>query len=379
MDFALNEEQVMFQSMFRDFAQQEIAPHARETDEHEALPEGLLEKAAEQELLGAALPEKFDGAELDWVSICLLMAELGRACLSTAAVIASHANLAALTILDAGTDEHRRSYLPSMASGEVIGAFALTEPQAGSDWNAIQTSATLQGDGYILQGVKSWVVNGSIAGLYIVFARAPGGITAFLLPAGVPGLHIGYRERTMGLRGCQIHALYLKGCRVPEADRLGAEGEGLAIAARALPRYQIAIAAAALGVSEAALQEGKQFAVERKQFGVAIATKQAIGNYFADSIVEIETLRHLVLHSAWKMDEGTISPSDLAIVKLHSARVARTVANRMVQVHGGYGFSNEYSVSRIYRDVRALDVMGGTDQLQQATLARNYFQGALVD
>lgn len=375
MDFSLNEEQVMFQSMFRDFAQEEIAPLAPETDENERVPDGLLEAAAEQELLGAPLPEEYDGAELDWVSTSLLMEELGKACLSTAAVVAIHSGLAAQTILDAGSDDQRKAYLPDMAAGELIGAFALTEPEAGSDPSAIQATAARDGDEYVLNGIKTWVANASIAAAFIIFAQAPGGITAFVVPSAAPGLEVGYRELTMGLRGVAIHALHLKDCRVPASNQLGDEGQGLSIAGRALDRYRLLLAAAALGAAEAALQEGKQFASERKQFGAPIATKQAIGNYFADSVVEIETLRHLVHHTAWKLDQGTAEPWELAAAKLHAGRVARAVANRMVQVHGGYGFSNEYPISRIYRDVRALEIMGGTSQMQQVVLAQSLFGG----
>ena len=373
MDYTLNEEQVMFQSMFREFAQEEIAPLAREADEAEKLSPEMLVAATEQELLGAPLPEDYDGAELDWISTCLLMEEIGKACLSTAVVIGTHVCLAALCILDAGTEEQKETYLPDMAAGDLIGAFALTEPEAGSDASALQTTAQVEGDEYILNGVKTWVTNAPIAGLFVLFARAPGGITAFIVPAETPGLQVGYRELTMGLRGVSIHALYLGNCRLPLNSRLGEEGEGLDLAAKALDRHRLTLAAAALGASEAALEQGRLFAIERKQFDVLIATKQAIRNFFADSIVEVETLRHLLYHAAWKMDTGTAKPADLATVKLHSARVARAVANRMVQVHGGYGFSNEYAISRIYRDVRALDIMGGTNQMQQAALAQSFF------
>ncbi|MBN1317365.1 MAG: acyl-CoA dehydrogenase family protein [Anaerolineales bacterium] len=377
MDLTLNQEQVMFQSMFREFCQEQIAPLARETDEHEHLPDGLLATAAEQELLGAQLPEEYDGAELDWISACLLMIELGKACMSTAIVIATHASLAALSILEAGNAGQKEAYLPNMAMGESIGAFAFTEPEAGSDPNALQATAQLANDTYLLNGNKAWVSNATIAGLYIVFARAPGGITAFIVPAGTPGLTLGHREMTMGLRGIPIHSLYLLNCSIPATNRLGEEGDGLSIAENARRRFSLSLASIALGAAEAALQEGLRYAAERKQFGVPISTKQAIGNYMAESYIDIETLRHLLLHAAWKMDTAAATRQELAAVKLYSSRVARSVANRMVQVHGGYGFSDEYAVSRIYRDVRALEIMNGTSQIHQVALAQELFKGII--
>jgi alkylation response protein AidB-like acyl-CoA dehydrogenase len=347
---------------------------ARETDEQEKLPDGLLEKAAEQELFGAQLAEDYDGAELDWISACLLMEELGKACMSTAIVIATHSSLVSLTIQKAGSAEQKETYLPDMAAGESIGSFCLTEPEAGSDSNAIQTTAQLENNAYALNGDKSWVCNATIAGLFLVFARAPGGITAFIVPADTPGLTIGHREMTMGLRGIPIHNIYLRNCHIPATNRLGEEGNGSTIVEQARQRFSLSLAAIALGSAEAALQDGLSFAAERKQFGVPIATKQAIGNFMAESYVEIETLRHLLLNAAWKMDEKATVPQDLAAVKLHSSRVARSVANRMVQVHGGYGFSDEYAVSRIYRDVRALEIMNGTSQIQQDLLAKALFK-----
>ena len=373
MDLLLDDEQKMFQSMFRDFAQEEIAPHARETDEAEVIPAELLEAAADQELFGVQIPEDYDGVELDWVSYYLLLEEVSKACLSTATVIAVHSNLVAQTVLEAGTEAQREQFLPGLVAGEQVGAFALTEPDAGSDVSTLQTTAVAQGEHYLLNGIKTWVSNAPIAGLVLVFAQTPAGVTAFVVPADTPGLTVGYRELTMGLRGVQIHALHLKNCIVPSENRLGDEGAGGQLAAAATRRFQLGLAAIALGAAEAALAEGRQFAAERKQFGVSIATKQAIRNYFADSYLEIEGLRHLLTYTAWKMDNGGASDAELAAVKLSGARVARQVANRMVQVHGGYGFSNEYAVSRIYRDVRALDIMGGTNQIMQSTVARSVF------
>lgn len=374
MDYSLNQEQVMFQSMFREFCQEQISPAARETDEREHLPAGLMETAAEQELLGALLPEEFGGVELDWISACLLMEELGKACMSTAIVIATHTALASLAILKAGSAGQKETFLPPLAAGEQIGAFALTEPEAGSDAGAIQTSARVSGDSYILNGVKSWVANASIAGLFVVFARAPGGISAFIVPAGIPGLEVGFREATMGLRGLSIHTIYLRECTIPTANRLGAEGDGLKIVEAARQGFSLCLSAIAMGAAETALQEGLRYAVERKQFGVPIAEKQAIGNLIAKSFVEIESLRHLVFHTAWQLDNGPAARPDLAAAKIYSSQVACSVANRMVQVHGGYGFSDEYAVSRIYRDVRALEIMNGTSQVLQDELAKELFK-----
>jgi len=371
MDFTLSEEQEMFRAMFRDFSTKEVAPGAEELDHEEKPPLGALRKAAQQGFLGATLPEDYFGAELDYVSYALLVETLAGDCMSTAVTLATHVSLVAMSILVHGSDAQKEQYLPLLAAGEAIGAFALTEPDAGSDATALQTRAAPDGDGYVLDGVKTWVANGSIAGLYLVFASAPDGITSFIVEKDTPGLTVGYREPTLGLRGVAINTLYLENCRVSAANRLGEEGQGWDIAQRALDRMAIALAAAGLGVSEAAVDTAAQFASERVQFGVPIAKKQAIQNYLADSLIEVEALRYLVYHAAWLADQGGDLTYDAAVVKTFGAQVARSVTNRMVQVMGGYGYMEDYPMARKYRDARALSLLCGPSEFQRFIVARH--------
>jgi len=384
MDFILSEEQQMFRAMFRDFSAKEVAPRAEEIDHEEKPPLEVLRKAANQGFLGATLPEDYFGAELDGVSYALLIETLAGDCMSTAVTLATHVSLVAMTILEHGTDAQKEQYLPLLASGEAIGAFALTEPDAGTDATALQTRATPSTGGgpegeVVLNGVKTWVANGGIAGLFLVFAAAPGGITAFVVEKDTPGLTVGYREPTLGLRGVAINTLYLENCRVPAANRLGEEGEGWDIAQQALHRMGITLAAAGLGVAENAVDVAAQFASERVQFGVPIAQKQAIQDYLADGLIEVEALRYLVYHGAWLADQGNDLTFDAAMVKAFAARVARSVTNRMLQVMGGYGYMEDYPMARKYRDARALGIIGGPTELQQVIVARRIMAGRDVE
>ncbi|RLC59875.1 MAG: acyl-CoA dehydrogenase [Chloroflexota bacterium] len=373
MDFAFSEEQQMFRAMFRDFSAKEVAPKAEEIDHEERPPLDVLRKAANQGFLGATLPEDYFGAELDYVSYALLIETLAGDCMSTAVTLATHVSLVAMTILEHGSEAQKEDWLPLLAAGEAIGAFALTEPDAGSDAMALQARATPEDDEVILDGVKTWVANGDIAGLFLVFAQGPEGVEAFLVPKDTPGLTVGYREPTLGLRGMTFNTLYLEGCRVPQANRLGGPGDGCEVAQRAQDRMAIALAAAGLGVAEASVDVAAQFASERVQFGVPIAKKQAIQDYVAGSLIEVEALRYLVYHAAWLADQGGDFSFDASIVKAFAARVARTVTNRMLQVLGGYGYMEDYPMARKYRDARALGIIGGPTELHHVRVAQRIF------
>jgi alkylation response protein AidB-like acyl-CoA dehydrogenase len=255
MDFSLTEEQSMFRDMFRSFATKEIAKAAEHTDKEEHVPPELLHKAAEQGMLGALVPDTFGGAALDPLSYTLMLEEIGKACMSTAVVIAQHTSLVTQAVLDLGSVEQKECWLPTLASGEAVGAFALTEPEAGSDARAMTTQAIRDGDGYVLTGVKTWVGNAGIAGLFIVLAtndpKANGrGISAFIVEKDTPGLKVGHREPTLGVRGATYHTLYLDGVRVPEANRLGGEGDGWKIANNSLDHMRLALGAAGLGLAQ---------------------------------------------------------------------------------------------------------------------------------
>ena len=378
MDFTFSEEQQMFRAMFRDFSAKEVAPKAEELDHEERPPLDALRKAANQGFLGATLPEDYFGAELDYVSYILLVETLARDCMSTAVTLATHVSLVAMSILEHGTDAQKEEWLPLMAAGEAIGAFALTEPDAGSDaahrnGTALQTRAMPDGDDVVLNGVKTWVANGGIAGLFLVFAQGAEGIDAFLVPKDTPGLSVGYREPTLGLRSTTFNTLYLEGCRVPAVNRLGAPGAGGAAARRAQDRMAVALAAAGLGVSEDAVDVAAGFATERVQFGVPVAQKQAIQSYVAEACTELEALRYLVYHAAWLVDQGGDLAFDASVVKAFGARVARSVTNRMVQVMGGYGYMEDYPMARKYRDARALGIVGGPTEVHHVRVAQRIF------
>jgi alkylation response protein AidB-like acyl-CoA dehydrogenase len=378
MDFALNEEQKMFRAMFEDFSSKEIAPIAEDLDHEETPPLNVLKKAARQGFLGATLPEEHFGADLDFVSYALLIETLARDCVSVAVTLGSHVSLVAMSILDHGSDGQREDFLPLLASGELLGAFAMTEPDAGSDTTTLRTKADREGEEYVLNGVKTWVANGRIGDggmdtLFLVFAAAPEGVTAFLIPPDTPGLTTGYREPTLGLRNVPFNTIYLEECRVPAANRLGDEGDGQTIAESAQHRMAVTLGAAALGVAEDSLEVAAQFASERIQFGVPIAEKQAIQNYVAQSATEIESLRYLVYHGAWQVDQGDDLAFDTSVAKVLGARVARNVTDRMVQVMGGYGYMEDYPMARKYRDARALSLIGGSTELHNVRIAQKVF------
>jgi len=379
MDFALTEEQQMFSDLFRDFAEKEVAPSAEHSDKSEEPPLALHKKAAAQGFLGATISEDYGGAGMDLLTYCLLAEAIAQKCLSTSVAIGIHTMLSAMTLLEAGNEAQKQAYLPRLAGGE-LGTFALTEPEAGSDAGALQTRAVRDDGHYRLDGVKSWVTNAGLAGLHVVLActdPAAGhhGLSAFIVEAGTPGLTLGQREPTLGLRSLDIRTLYLEDCRVPAENLLGELNGGWPLVLHAFERVRLSLAAAALGAAESALELGLKFAVERRQFGTQIANKQAIQNYIADCSVEIEALRHLVEHTAWLADSGQPYGASASMAKYFGARVAQDTANKMLQVHGGYGFSDEYAISRVYRDVRALRLLGGTDEIQKFAVAREKLEG----
>jgi alkylation response protein AidB-like acyl-CoA dehydrogenase len=373
MDFRLSEDQLMFKKMFADFCTKEIRPQGEHIDQAEEPPLDLLDKAVDQGFWAALVPEEIDGAGLDIYTYMLMLEEIARADMSTGLILSVHNSLVVKPLLDYGNEKQQEAYLEALAFGEMLGAFALTEPGAGSDAGSLATSATLEGDNYILQGSKIWVTNGAHAGLILLFARAEGGITGFLVEKDTPGLKVGYREKTLGLRGVSSNTLYLDGVRVPVANRLGAEGKGLKIALEALNLSRLGMASLGLGAAERALEEAVQFSMEHIQFGGPIAQKQAIQNFVADAEAQIEALRWLVAHTAWLADTGQDFSHEASIAKLLGARTAYEVSHKMLQVHGGYGYMKEYAIERYYRDCRALEIIEGTSQIQQFLIARKIY------
>lgn len=379
MDFALNDEQRMFQKMFADFAANEVLPLSEHIDQEEENPEALFGKAAEQGFLAALIPEDQGGVGLDFLSYCLLLEEVAAASMSFAIALNVHNVLATYPILAFGSQGQKEAYLEPMAFGERIGAFALTEAEAGTDAGALGTRAHPNGDGYVLKGSKHWVTNGTMAGLFVVFAQAEEGITAFLVERDSEGLKVGYREKTMGLRGLSCNTLYLDECPVPAGNLLGEKGKGMKVAAQALDRTRVALGAISLGGARAALGEAIQFSIEHQQFGGPIALKQMIQKYVADAAAEVEAVRNLVYQAAWRVDQGDLDTYTASVVKLFASTAAFRVANKMLQVHGGYGYMKEYAIERMYRDFRALEIIEGTSQIQRFLIARKLYKDHDLD
>jgi butyryl-CoA dehydrogenase len=374
VDYSLNEDQRMFQRMFAEFCTNEIRPQGKQIDQTEEPPLELLDKAVDQGFWAALVPEELDGAGLDTYTYMLMLEELARADLSTAMIFSVHNSLVVKPLLDHGSQSQKEQYLEALSFGEKLGAFALTEPGAGSDAAAIQASAERRNGDYLLNGSKIWVCNGSHAGLILLIAMTAEGATAYLLEPDMPGLSIGYREKTLGLRGVSCNTLYLDDARVAAANRLGGEGQGLSIAKKALDLGRLGMAALALGASERSLEEAVQFSLEHVQFGVPIAQKQAIQAYIADAKVQIEALRCLVANTAWLADTGQDFSAQASIAKLFGSRTARDVTDRMLQIHGGYGYMKEYAIERYYRDCRALEIVEGSSQIQQILIAREVYR-----
>ncbi|MEA3337285.1 MAG: acyl-CoA dehydrogenase family protein [Chloroflexota bacterium] len=370
MDYSFSEEQTMFCQMFADFVAKEIEPRAEHIDEQEKLPATLLEKSAMQGFLGALLPEDYFGADLDPLSYILMLEEVAKSCMSTAVVLHVHNSLVSKALLLFGTEEQKETWLPAMAEGSTIGAWAAYEPDSSS-LKRIQTTADPINDSYRLDGLKVWVSNAKTAGLFVLFASTPEGPTAFLVPADAKGLKLGLRDKTLGMRGVQVHPVYLDDVFVGSDQILGKPGEAAKIVETIADFSKLALAAIALGGAEHALELGVQFAVERKQFGSEIAHKGAIQAFIADSALEVETLRSHVYRCASLASQGNLDSEVASIAKLWANRVAYQVANRMIQTHGGYGYINDYPISRVFRDCRTIEVVEGGNRSQQTAIARS--------
>ena len=370
MNYAFTEEQAMFREMFADFAAKEVEPRAEHMAEDEDVPAALLKKAAMQGFLGALTPEDYGGAALDPVSYILLLEEIAKSDMSTAMVLHIHNSLASQAILLCGTEAQKEEWLPALAEGSALGAWALNEPDAIS-LGSLQALAKATDDGYVLHGTKAWVSNAGIAGLYVIFAVATEGPTAFLVPADADGLKLGNRDKTLGMRGVQIHPLYLNDVVVPAEAVLGQPGGAQAVLEHVADFSRLAMAAIALGGAHHALDLGVKFAIDRKQFGSEIALKGAIQGFIADSALEVETLRSQIYRCASLAEQGKLAREAAAIAKLWANRVAYQVGNRMIQTHGGYGYILDYAIGRVFRDCRTIEGIEGTNRSQQTAIAKS--------
>ena len=374
MNFELSEEQLLIRGMVKEFAASEVAPIAAEIDRNHRFPEESIPKLANLNLLGVPYPEEFGGAGADNVSYVLVIEELARVCASTAAIVSGHTSLGTWPIFEFGTSAQKEKYVTNLASGSVLGAFAITEPGAGTDAAAGKTTAVVDGDEYVLNGSKIFITNGGYADVYIVtamtdLAAGTRGISAFIVEKGVPGFSVGEKEHKMGIKASSTTPLYFSDCRIPKDALLGKEGKGFKIAMAALDGGRIGIAAQALGIAQGALDASIAYAKERVQFGKPLAALQAIQWMIADMATDIDAARLLVYRAAWKKDQGLPYGTAASMAKLFASETSTRVADRAIQIHGGYGYTESYPVERAYRDAKITELYEGTSEVQRMVIA----------
>jgi butyryl-CoA dehydrogenase len=372
--YQLTNEQLMIQSMVREFARKEIAPTAMERDETKAFPAENFKKMGELGLMGMMVPPEFDGEGANTVSYVLALSEIAYACASTAVVMSVHNSIVCESINKYGNQEQKEQYLPLLTSVEAIGAFALTEPHAGSDPLAQTTTAVRDGNSYILNGNKCFITSGSNAGIVIVTAKTDEsarhrGISAFIVRKKNPGLKVGHIENKMGLRASDTTDLILENCKVPIEDRLGEEGEGFMIAMTGLDCGRIGIAAQSIGVAQAALDAAVQYAKKREQFGQKISKFQGLRWIIADIATEIEAAKQLAFSAAAMKDRGEPFTIPASMAKLFASEMVNRVTAKALQIHGGYGFIKDYTIERLYRDARVFTIYEGTSEIQRIVIS----------
>jgi alkylation response protein AidB-like acyl-CoA dehydrogenase len=381
MEYEFSDDIKMLRQAVREFAAKEVAPIAREIDEQERVPFETIKKAGELGLLGVPFPEQYGGIDAGIVGYCVLMEELQRKCASTATIVGAHAQLCAMSIYLSGNEDQKERYLPALCEGSKLGAWALTEPGAGSDAAHIRTTATRQGDDWVLNGSKMWITNGSFADVLVVFAAndrslgARGGITAFIVEKDFPGFKVGKVEDKMGLRASHTASLYFEDCRVPAANVLGQVGGGFPVAMQTQDIGRCALGASSLGSAKEAYELSLKYAVERQQFGRPIADFQAIQFKLADMAVKIHTMEQIVYDCAAKVDRGESATLESSIVKLYSTEAASQVIDEAIQIHGGMGFSRELPLERMYRDARVTRIFEGTNEIQRHVIAGEILKG----
>lgn len=374
MKFELTEIQSLIQSTVKEFAQTAVAPIAAEIDRTHRFPEELIPQLAELNLFGVPYPEEVGGAGADNLSYVLVIEELARVCASTAVIVSAHTSLGTWPIYQFGTEAQKEKYVSKLASGEWLGAFALTEPGAGTDAAAGKTTAVLEGDEWILNGSKIFITNGGYADVYVVTAmtdpsKGTKGISAFIVDKDAPGFSVGEKEHKLGIKASSTTPLYFNDCRIPKDAILGETGKGFKIAMQTLDGGRIGISAQALGIAQGALDAAVKYAKERVQFGKPIANQQAIQWMIADMATQIDAARFLVYRAAWNKDNGLPYSKEAAMAKLYASEVASFVANKAIQIHGGYGYTENYPVERALRDAKITEIYEGTSEVQRMVIA----------
>jgi butyryl-CoA dehydrogenase len=373
--FQITSEQEMVRLMARDFAKRELEPYAGERDEKELFPEEVIKKMGELGLMGMMIPPEYGGTGAGAVSYCLALQEISYACAS-AAVTMSVANLSAEPLLKYGNEGQKKKYLPLLASGEMLGAFAVTEPEAGSDPGGMKTKAEDMGDYYLVNGTKNFITNGGYADLINLIARTDSkkgnrGLSAFVVEKGSPGFIVGKKEKKMGLKASDTVELIFDDCRIPKENLLGREGQGFKVAMTALDSGRIGIASQSLGIARACLDEAVYYANARKQFGKNIGSFQAIQWMIADMATEIEAASLLALSAANRKDRGEPFTKEASMAKLFASELANRAAYKSLQIHGGYGYMKEFKIERLYRDARVTAIYEGTSEIQRVVIARD--------
>ncbi|MCA0991191.1 acyl-CoA dehydrogenase [Pseudalkalibacillus hwajinpoensis] len=377
MELVFTEEQKMMQKMVRDFAEKEIAPIVEEMEETDRFPREVIKRMGELGLMGIPIPEAYGGAEMDYSSYIIAIHELSKVSATVGVILSVHTSVGTLPILAFGTEEQKKRYIPKLATGEYLGAFALTEPSSGSDASSMKTRAVRDGDHYILNGSKIFITNGGEADTYVAFARTnpdekgSKGVTAFIIERDMPGFSVGKKEKKMGLHGSNTVEIIFENCRVPVENRLGEEGQGFKIAMANLESGRIGIAAQSLGIAEAALNYATAYAKERHQFGKPIGQHQGLGFKLADMATEVEAAKLLTYRAADLKNHGIPCMQEVSMAKLFASKAAVKASIEAVQVYGGYGYTKDYPVERLFRDAKVCEIYEGTSEIQKIVISRN--------
>ena len=380
MLFQLTEEQKMIQQAMRDFAQTELLAGVIERDTHQKFPAEQIKKLGELGIMGLMVDPKYDGAGMDTISYVLAMEELSKVDASTSVCVSVNNSLVCYGLEKFGSEEQKEKYLKPLARGEKIGAFCLSEPEAGSDATSQKTTAEDKGDYYLLNGTKNWITNGSSASIYLVIAQTNPelghrGINCLIVERDMPGFVVGTKEDKMGIRGSDTHTLLFNDVKVPKANRIGEDGFGFKFAMQTLAGGRIGIAAQALGIASGALELALAYSKQRKAFGTEIKNHQAIQFKLADMATEVEAARLLCLKAAWTKDQGLDYNLISAQAKLYASEIAQRVTNEAVQIHGGYGYVKEYHVERMMRDAKITQIYEGTSEVQKIVISREVLKG----
>ena len=376
MNFNLTEEHIMIRDAARDFAKTELLPGVIERDENQTFPAEQIKKLGELGFMGMMVDPKYGGAGMDTISYVLAMEELSKIDASASVIVSVNNSLVCWGLEKYGTEEQKQKYLVPLAKGEIIGAFCLSEPEAGSDATSQQTTAVDMGDHYLLNGTKNWITNGNTASVYLVIAqtnpeKGHRGINALIVEKGMPGFEVGLKENKLGIRGSDTHSLLFNDVKVPKENRIGDDGFGFKFAMSTLSGGRIGIASQALGIASGAYELSLEYSKQRKAFGKAISEHQAIAFKLADMATEIEAARLLCLKSAWLKDNKMNFDKESAMAKVFASEVAMKTTTEAVQIHGGYGFVKEYHVERLMRDAKITQIYEGTSEIQRIVISRS--------